>query len=1034
MVATRRGALVCSTNKTNSDESLGVQETPSTGRRTRRGVTQLDTGASEEESTNQPRESADEEPTSPPQNRPTIKRCSRSSRLHSPQRPSSPAGSGHEAEDVSGVESDCSALSDGQPPVASSQRRRRRAQPPRTASQEEEAGSEAESVSDDRRTTRRSTRVRKAPERPCTSQSDVGEDEAKSQRATRSARRSVRTRAAAASPGEGADLSDAESCASGASKAPASAGGRASRSVSRGLLWPPIPLHLDTASEGSRSPAPRRGRKTGASGGNPTAASEQLSCDSEGLESGPSTPLRRSTRSRAKSTGAPAADSDVLDSDNLDSDILVSYLAPVAVSGSQDGFNGANRMLSVVLELLPGLQVPTEGPEVQPMGDDDNGQLNESKLDHTVVDDADGTVLEDKTITFDEEEEEEDDTNKEAEEESATNADLGSKCETPENGETVRIGHGGSVAVSASADIVMEETTSAPVQEPYDAAEAASAVEMADIEEIESPAGCEVTAADQPREPSRDSSECGDEPPATQEVVPPATQEVVPPATQEVVPPATQEVVPPATQEVVPPATQEVVPPATQEVVPPATQEVVPPATQEVVPPATQEVVPPATQEVVPPATQEVVPPATQEELPATQEELPSTQEVVLPSTQEELPSTQEELPSVRAEPETALPPPPHPEPIVVEDMEVGALEEEEGIVLEADAEAVQVNSGPEPEAEAVDPVSEPTSKPSDVFVRPNKGVITLLDSSSEEEEMEEDGDDDDDEDECQVLEDRVEHVGQERAGSSGLPPDDIAANGLFAVDRRPGQVADTLYLEAAEEEEEKDDFVDEEGDKDDDEDSQMLLYSRNLKVKELSTRIDPGLRVKELGGLYINFDGGKSKPVSNSVKKLKEQKHLDEVMKNSVMGPGFEKLSVAPPYNEAKRSLKLKRKEEKEKTTGDGWFNMKAPELTVELKADLKVIKMRGALDPKRFYKKSDREGLPKYFQVGTVMDSPTDFYHSRIPKKDRKRTMVEELVADADFRRQNKKKYRDIMAEKAAQASGRSKKKRFNQKKPVM
>ena len=56
---------------------------------------------------------------------------------------------------------------------------------------------------------------------------------------------------------------------------------------------------------------------------------------------------------------------------------------------------------------------------------------------------------------------------------------------------------------------------------------------------------------------------------------------------------------------------------------------------------------------------------------------------------------------------------------------------------------------------------------------------------------------------------------------------------------------------------------------------------------------------------------------------------------------------------------------EERDKSTGDGWFNMKAPELTPELKADLKVIKMRGALDPKRFYKKSDRDGLPKFFQV---------------------------------------------------------------------
>lgn len=49
----------------------------------------------------------------------------------------------------------------------------------------------------------------------------------------------------------------------------------------------------------------------------------------------------------------------------------------------------------------------------------------------------------------------------------------------------------------------------------------------------------------------------------------------------------------------------------------------------------------------------------------------------------------------------------------------------------------------------------------------------------------------------------------------------------------------------------------------------------------------------------------------------------------------------------------------------------MKAPEMTKELKMDLKVLKMRGSLDPKRFYKKNDRDGFPKYFQVSGVMDS---------------------------------------------------------------
>ena len=38
---------------------------------------------------------------------------------------------------------------------------------------------------------------------------------------------------------------------------------------------------------------------------------------------------------------------------------------------------------------------------------------------------------------------------------------------------------------------------------------------------------------------------------------------------------------------------------------------------------------------------------------------------------------------------------------------------------------------------------------------------------------------------------------------------------------------------------------------------------------------------------------------------------------------------------------------------------------------------------------------------QVGTVVDSPADFYHSRVPKKDRKKTLVDELMADANFQR---------------------------------
>ncbi|KAJ0032438.1 hypothetical protein NQD34_002519 [Periophthalmus magnuspinnatus] len=306
---------------------------------------------------------------------------------------------------------------------------------------------------------------------------------------------------------------------------------------------------------------------------------------------------------------------------------------------------------------------------------------------------------------------------------------------------------------------------------------------------------------------------------------------------------------------------------------------------------------------------------------------------------------------------------------------------------------------------------------------------ISLLDSSDDDE----DDDDDDVADEIRESSgDEEEDLGtNEEIDHPRKTKVTKAVDGLFMIDTRPGQEADEQYYKEGlgqedqtaqkSAEEEEDEFVDEEGDDDDDDAADILFSSRDPNVKVLSSRIDPGIRMKELGGLYISFDGSKSKPVSSSQQKPKEKKIQDEVMKKSVIGPDFEKKEAVPPYKESKQALKLKRRAERAKTTGDAWFNMKAPEITPELKGDLQLLKMRGSIDPKRFYKKNDRDGFPKYFQMGTVVNNPVDFYHSRITKKDRKRTMVEELLADADFRQKNKKKFQAIMAEKAAKATGR-------------
>lgn len=148
--------------------------------------------------------------------------------------------------------------------------------------------------------------------------------------------------------------------------------------------------------------------------------------------------------------------------------------------------------------------------------------------------------------------------------------------------------------------------------------------------------------------------------------------------------------------------------------------------------------------------------------------------------------------------------------------------------------------------------------------------------------------------------------------------------------------------------------------------------------------------------------------------KLTKELISIDKILKKSVITPGFEQLHAVPPYMLSKRVLQTKRRKERAKTKGKDWFNMPAPELTPEVRHDLQVIRMRSVLDPKHFYKKNDLKTIPKYFQIGKVMDSHVDYYSGRLTKKERKKTIVDELMADAEFSKFNKRKYKEIIDEK--------------------
>lgn len=150
----------------------------------------------------------------------------------------------------------------------------------------------------------------------------------------------------------------------------------------------------------------------------------------------------------------------------------------------------------------------------------------------------------------------------------------------------------------------------------------------------------------------------------------------------------------------------------------------------------------------------------------------------------------------------------------------------------------------------------------------------------------------------------------------------------------------------------------------------------------------------------------------------------VEKLMKKSVLPDNLENIEKVPKLFESSANKKLERKKKREESAGKDWYNLPKTEMTEELKRDFQIIQMRNALDSKHHYKRNDSNKLPKYFQVGTIVEGAHEFHSARITKKQRKRTMVEELLADAEFRRKNKRRFTEIQKKNVKGGKGYYKK----------
>ena len=90
---------------------------------------------------------------------------------------------------------------------------------------------------------------------------------------------------------------------------------------------------------------------------------------------------------------------------------------------------------------------------------------------------------------------------------------------------------------------------------------------------------------------------------------------------------------------------------------------------------------------------------------------------------------------------------------------------------------------------------------------------------------------------------------------------------------------------------------------------------------------------------------------------------------------------------------------------------------LNSESKSDLNILKLRNVLDPHRHYRSDNtRVSAPAFSQTGQIIEGPTEYFSSRLSNKERKRTFVEEVLANEKLKDRFKKKYNEIQASKTS------------------
>lgn len=106
----------------------------------------------------------------------------------------------------------------------------------------------------------------------------------------------------------------------------------------------------------------------------------------------------------------------------------------------------------------------------------------------------------------------------------------------------------------------------------------------------------------------------------------------------------------------------------------------------------------------------------------------------------------------------------------------------------------------------------------------------------------------------------------------------------------------------------------------------------------------------------------------------------------------------------------------------GAAWNYMPRTDVSdPKVKREFQLLRMRGVVDRKKFFKKDSRKDfMPTFSQFGTLVEGPLEHHNGRLTRKERKRTLVEEVLATGESDGKFKDRYQKIQEKKMSGKKG--------------